>query len=308
MNDATAGPPPELCQTLTTPDGRTVGFADYGPPDGSPVLDWHGGPGCRLSAFNLGAYDNVRASGLRIVTMDRPGYGLSTPFPGRSVADLVPDGLAVMDALGIDKFATVGHSTGGSYAAAIAALAPERVTAVLLSCAIGDMSWPANKELLTVGQADHIWDAASREDAVRLATDFWGEDGMKQVNDGLARLGEEGADDGLPQLTEADMALFTDGEWLTGMLEDLRATFTFGAQGYADDRVADGVGWVSFDVKDIRCPVTILHGAEDYVVPLEIPRHTKAIIPHADLRVVEGLGHFSIGRDVIPTLRDMLSL
>ncbi len=102
-------------------DGRFVGFHDLGPSDGTPVLWCHGGPGSRMEPDAMAPA--AAAAGLRIVGIDRPGYGLSTPWPDRTIADWVPDGLVVADHLGIDRFIAVGVSTGGAYALALAALA-----------------------------------------------------------------------------------------------------------------------------------------------------------------------------------------
>ena len=82
---------------------------------GTGSLLWcHGGPGSRLEP----AYLRREASeaGLRVIGIDRPGYGLSTPQPGRTIAGWVPEALAVADHLGIGPFAAVGISTGGAYA------------------------------------------------------------------------------------------------------------------------------------------------------------------------------------------------
>ena len=98
-------------QTIGLASGRTVGFADYGIPNARAVLWCHGGPGSRLEP----AYLRREASeaGLRIIGIDRPGYGLSAPQPGRTIAGWVPEALAVADHLGIGQFAAVGTSTGG---------------------------------------------------------------------------------------------------------------------------------------------------------------------------------------------------
>jgi len=116
-------------QTIGLASGHTVGFADYGIPDATAVLWCHGGPGSRLDP----AYLRREASeaGLRIIGIDRPGYGLSAPQPGRTIAGWVPEALAVADHLGIGQFAAVGTSTGGAFALALAALAPERVLGVV---------------------------------------------------------------------------------------------------------------------------------------------------------------------------------
>src|SRR5688500_3368807 len=123
--------------TIEMPDGRTLGYGDYGDPADVPVLWCHGGPGSRMEA-KLAA-PAAAARGFRLIGIDRPGYGLSTPRPGRSIEACVPDILAVADAVGADAFYVVGVSTGGAYAAATAAIAPERVLGAVLACALTDM-------------------------------------------------------------------------------------------------------------------------------------------------------------------------
>ena len=126
-------------RVITAADGRPLGVAEFGDPDGTPVLWCHGGPGSRLEPLWLhGAADRA---GLRIVGFDRPGYGLSEPRPGRTIVDTVTDMLAVADRLALQTFATVGVSTGGAYALALAAVVPDRVRGVVACCSMTDMSW-----------------------------------------------------------------------------------------------------------------------------------------------------------------------
>jgi pimeloyl-ACP methyl ester carboxylesterase len=106
--------------------------ADSGIGDAAAVLWCHGGPGSRLEPAYLRRV--ASEAGLRIIGIDRPGYGLSTPQPGRTIAAWVPEALAVADHLGLGPFAAVGISTGGAYALALAALAPERVLGVVACC------------------------------------------------------------------------------------------------------------------------------------------------------------------------------
>jgi pimeloyl-ACP methyl ester carboxylesterase len=117
--------------TITVEDGRTVGFADYGSPDQTAVLWCHGGPGCRIEPEPFAA--SAPEAGFRFVGIDRPGYGWSTPQPGRTIGGWISDALAVLDHLGIDRFVAVGASTGGAYALALAA-SSDRVIAAVACC------------------------------------------------------------------------------------------------------------------------------------------------------------------------------
>src|SRR5215207_11510220 len=131
-----AGAPPLGCQPmaeidLDRGDGRTLHAYDTGADgDGRLAVFWHHG------TPNIGAppaplFPAAARLGLRWVSYDRPGYGGSTPCPGRDVASAAADTSAVADFLGIDRFAVMGHSGGGPHALACGALLPDRVVAVV---------------------------------------------------------------------------------------------------------------------------------------------------------------------------------
>jgi pimeloyl-ACP methyl ester carboxylesterase len=267
---------------IELPDGRTVGFADYGKPEHTAVLWCHGGPGSRLEPST--AADVAAARGFRVIGIDRPGYGRSSVRAGRSIADWVPDALAVADRLGIDRFVTVGMSTGGAYALALAALAPERVIGVVAACALTDMRWTEGKAMMTEEATGGIWSAPDRDAAIELARKAFGDDGSGMMEQA-----------GTSELAPSDLAVFTDPAFLSGMEVSMKEMFANGVQGYVDDRLADGVGWGSFDVSTITCPVFVLHGGADSIVPVAHAHHTAAIVPGARLEVHDALGHFSIG-------------
>lgn len=269
-----------MTDTITLPDGRTLGFSDPGG-DGMPVLWCHGGPGSRLepTAFP------VDSTGLRLVGIDRPGYGASSPKPGRSIADFVPDALAVADHLKLAKFKTFGVSTGGAYALALAALAPERVDSAVACCALTDMRWAPGRKSMHDGAAA-IWNAPSRDAAIAMTEEAMGRDGSKMF-------GGEPDPDAEP-MPPADLKLMANPAFVNGFVGTLPVMFAQGVVGYVDDRLADGVGWVSFDVTKIQCKVTVVHGKVDTVVPALQANHTAQIVPDAELRIYGQLGHLSI--------------
>jgi pimeloyl-ACP methyl ester carboxylesterase len=275
-------------------DGRSVGFAIFGDPDGTPVLWCHGGPGSRLEPAHLGqaAVD----AGLRLVGIDRPGYGSSTPKPGRTIAGWVPDALAVADELHIERFVAVGESTGGAYALALAALVPDRLLGVVACCAMTDMRWAPARATMSRAHCHAVWDAPDRESAIAAAVDAHGERGNKMLHGGMNAA-----------LAPSDAVLFRDPEWMAQAMTVFSTMFAHGLEGYADDRRADGGGWVEFDVSTIRCPVTVLHGGADKVCDVLNARHTAELVPHARLDIYEDLGHFSITTKVIPTITRLLT-
>jgi pimeloyl-ACP methyl ester carboxylesterase len=99
--------------------------------------------------------------------------------------------------------------------------------------------------------------------------------------------------------------LFSDPVYFSALGAEFEQMFTYGNEGYADDRIADGPGWVTFDVSAITCPVIVLHGDRDVILPVAQARFTTKLVPHAELRVYEGLGHFSIIDAVVPAVRDV---
>ncbi len=273
--------------------GRSVGVAEFGDPGGTAVLWCHGGPGSRLEARWL---DRPAAdAGLRIIGVDRPGYGLSDPRPGRSINDAIDDVFLVADRLGIDRFATVGVSTGGAYALGAAALAPERVLAVVACGAMTDMSWAPGRATMHHSHVGAVWDATDRDAAIAAAIEAYGDNGSKMLGGGMA-----------PVLAELDARLFADPAWMAPAMEGFGQMFTFGLEGYADDRIADSPGWASFDVTRISCPVSVLHGTEDKLVAVIQAEHTAAVVPGAELVLMNGHGHFSIEALVIPELLRIL--
>jgi pimeloyl-ACP methyl ester carboxylesterase len=266
----------------------------YGRSDGVPVVWCHGGPGSRLEPSP--AHDAADAAGLLIVGIDRPGYGLSTPEPGRTIAGWVPDALAVADQLALDRFFVVGVSTGGAYALALAALAPQRVAGVVACCAVTDMRDDRARATMSVETCHLLWDAPDRAAATAAAEAEFGDDGSLMLEGDLGR-----------RLAPSDRALFGDPVFLEGAAAGLPAMFTWGVQGYVDDRLADGAGWQTFDVADVICPVTVLHGESDGVVDVIHARHTASMLRDARLEVHSELGHFSVVAEVVPALERMVA-
>lgn len=140
-----------------------------------------------------------------------------------------------------------------------------------------------------------MWSCANRQEALLLATEYMGADGSKLIsNSGF----------GAP-LPPADMALMQNPVFLTSRLNSIPEVFAFSVQGYTDDRMADGVGWISFDVGAVTCPVFVLHGEADSIVPCAHARHTAEIVPGAKLHIIPELGHFSINNELLPTLQSL---
>ena len=113
-------------KTITLKDGRTLAYTEHGDSGGAPVILFHGNPGSR---FMRHPDESLTASlGVRLITPDRPGYGLSDFQPNRKLIDMGDDIALLADTLDLDKFAIMGISAGGPYVVATAYTLRDRIT------------------------------------------------------------------------------------------------------------------------------------------------------------------------------------
>ncbi|HLW96287.1 MAG TPA: alpha/beta hydrolase, partial [Solirubrobacteraceae bacterium] len=127
----------EPATKITLPDGRSLSYLVAGA-DSGPVVTVLDGPCSR--GLGRGLASTARELGIRLVIPDRPGCHDSTPKPGRTVADWPSDHLALMDELGVARFGIITQSGGTPYGIAVAAAAPERVSAQSLLGAIAPLA------------------------------------------------------------------------------------------------------------------------------------------------------------------------
>jgi pimeloyl-ACP methyl ester carboxylesterase len=270
----------DVAQSLTLPDGRRVSFFDTG---GRPqrVLVWHSGTphtGRVIAPVRAAA---ARA-GVRVVSVARPGYGGSTRLVGRSVADAARDVVAVLDELGIERFATVGASGGGPHALALAALTGERAAGVATFAAVAP--YRANDPDWFAGMADPR--------ALRAATE-----GLSA----RARFAET---------AEFDPGVFTDADWaaLGADWAELGADAQAGAAqadgGEIDDDCAYVFDWGA-DLARLSAHVLIVQGEQDRVIPAGHATRLLRTLPDATSWWLAEDGHVSALR-ALPLAIDWL--
>jgi pimeloyl-ACP methyl ester carboxylesterase len=274
-------------QTVETAGGRTLGYEVVGDRDGVALFMLHGTPGCRLSGRHPDR-SRVIAAGLRIVSYDRPGYGVSSRQHGRRVVDCVGDVAAIADQLGIDQFAVTGGSGGGPHALAVGARLPERVTQV--ACDVGgapydvpDLDWFAGMDQVNIREFG--WALAGEG---TLASEL-----ERETREILERLEHDptAALAGI-ELSAADRAVLADPAVRESLGLSTREMFAQGAAGWIDDDLAFIKPW-GFDVEELQVPVEIRYGATDVLVPPSHGEWLAAHVPHATVVVDEGGGHLS---------------
>jgi len=251
-------------------DTRADGAASPGP---AAVFWLHGSPNIGSPPEPL--FAAAEANGLRWVSYDRPGYGGSSPHDGRTVASAAADVAAIADALGIRRFAVLGHSGGGPHALACAALLPERVIAAVSVSAPA----PLDAEGLDwfAGWSPGIAAENRAAAAGRAALEtHWAEAEPEDMS---------------AFFTEADLAaLGGSWSWLADVVDQAMQQ---GSEGFLEDTLAGAQPW-GFRPDAIRVPVLIMHGAKDKMVPYAHAEWLAARCPAADLRAVPDAGHITV--------------
>jgi pimeloyl-ACP methyl ester carboxylesterase len=267
---------------LTLADGRRLAWAENGAPSGTPVLCVHGSPGSRLSRQT--ELDQLVSAGIRQLSYDRPGYGLSDPHPGRRVVDAVADVTAILDAAGVDRVAVVGGSGGGPHALALATLLPDRCTVV--HCVVGVAPYDA--------PGLDFFDGMDPENQRRFHVARSGRDAaIAQYTVDVERLRDQMTDDPASLMGAMELPE-TDREILRKLGEDAMAAlaeaFRQGVVGLVDDFIAMALPW-GFDPTAAQAPVVLSYGEHDVNVPAGHGRWLAAHVPHREVRVNSDAGH-----------------
>lgn len=279
---------PKLEGNIAVSADRQIGFAEFGDPQGRAVFWLHGTPGARRQIpAEARAYAELER--IRLIGLDRPGIGSSTPHQYPNVLAFAQDLRVIADTLGIDKFAVVGLSGGGPYTLATAAALPDRVVAAGV---LGGVAPYVGPDAIGSGLMDlGSWVAPVLEVAgtpIRLmAATLIRVLGpvASPALDLYARLSPEG-DRRLLSRPEFK-AMFLD-DLLNGSRKQLAAPFA--------DVVVFVRDW-GFRLDEVKVPVHWWHGDKDHIVPFDHGRHAVHLLPDATMTVLSGESHLGgLGR------------
>lgn len=264
-------------------DGRTLHVYDTGA----------GGAGARLVVFYHHGTPNVGEPpapllplsaelGVRWVSYDRPGYGGSTPDPGRTVASAAHDAAAVADALGLGRFALMGHSGGSPHALACAALLADRAAAVLAVSTLAPypaegLDWFAGMAAAGSGELRAALRGRAALEALLASSTFD------------------------PEIfTPADHAALSGAwSWFSGIAGK---GMDNGPGPMVDDDCAYVAPW-GFDPAAIGAPTLFLHGGADRIAPVAHAEWMHRRVPGSELWVRPDEGHVSIMHSAADGLR-----
>ena len=277
---------------MELPDGRELAWLELGVPNGPAVFGLHGTPGSRRQIVVDEA--PVLAAGIRLICVDRPGYGLSTYKPRRTLREFPSDIAALADHLGIDRFSVIGISGGGPHAAVCAALLPDRVHAVALASGVGPLAEPGAEEgmlgfnrVMTRLARTVPWVGLPFFALSTVVTRRWPERAMRTFR---------------RQLPDVDARVLARPEVSAAFVDDLRYASRTTARAAIQDFALFARGW-GFRLQDIRVPVHLWQGDCDRNVPPAHARLQAALIPGAVLHECPGEGHLLVVDHVEEILR-----
>jgi pimeloyl-ACP methyl ester carboxylesterase len=265
---------PKLEGNVAVDDDRQISFAEFGAPQGRAVFWLHGTPGARRQ-IPTEARVYAEDHDIRLIGIDRPGIGSSTPHRYESISAFAADLRIIADTLGIDKMAVVGLSGGGPYALACAAGLSDRVVAVAVLGGVAPTQGP-----------DAIRGGAM-ELGLRLAPLL--KYGGNPLRIGASLLVQSIRPVASPALyayaavsPEADRHLLTRPEFKAMFLDDLLNGSRKQLAAPFNDVILFARDW-GFRLDEVKVPVRWWHGDHDHIIPFAHGEHVVSRLPDAEL-------------------------
>lgn len=276
---------PKVNQTYKLPDGRMLGYDDHGPPSGNPIFFFHGTPGTRLNWYLFGSEELTQKLNIRIISLDRPGLGLSDFQAGRQFCDWPGDVIALADALEFARFTVLGYSGGGPYAAACALHIPERLTSVGIVSGVGPHNVPGLTDGIAPENLRFTQLARDKPWLSRLAYRLGG----VMVRYMPGRLITQA----MTALPEADRAVLAKPEAQEVFISMLKDAMRSGARGAQWDTALMVSPW-DFRPQHIAMKVYLWYGERDRNVSPAMGRYLAETLPNSDARFYPSEGHLSL--------------
>ncbi|MGQ0824270.1 MAG: alpha/beta fold hydrolase [Actinomycetota bacterium] len=273
---------PRVEGVVTLADGRDLGYAEYGAPDGRAVFWFHGTPGARRQV-PPGARLGATERDLRIIAVERPGIGASTPHLYDDVRGFARDIAVVADRLEVDEFACIGLSGGGPYVLACAHAHPKRMRVGVVLGGVAPTTGPEAAPGGVVGMLRRFAPVLGIARAPLGRAAGLLVRALVPLRSPLFELYRRTSPPGDRELfAKPEMkAMFVD-DLVRGSRTQLHAPFL--------DLVLFTRDW-GFSVREIRVPIRFYHGTGDHIVPFHHARHLAALVPDSVLRVRSGESH-----------------
>jgi pimeloyl-ACP methyl ester carboxylesterase len=271
-------------QVVSLPDGRRLGYCTVGA--GLPVVYFHGTASSRLEVLLL--RDSAEASGLQIVGVDRPGYGLSEYHKRKSLRDFNSDVTFLADHLGFNRFGVLGWSGGGAFALAYLAENPQRITKAVLADAPAlpfDVSmahdFPFSKYVMKVPFAGRIAIGQLRRTV------------LKANGDTTAFLASKQAKQILRGYTTSDLQLFSDPTWARLMHQSMAEAFrqSTSVKAVVEEHMLFLTPWGFTTERIPEGKLEVWHGEDDKTIPVHNAYQLSELVKGSKLETFSGKGH-----------------
>ncbi len=277
--------------TMNLKDGRKLGYAEYGNKDGKPLFFFHGWPSSRLHGQRF--EKAAKKLKIKIISLDRPGIGLSDYQVNRTLLDFPKDVLELADRLGIKKFAVLGVSGGGPYAASCAYSIPQRITKVGIMVGLG----PVNIKGVLEGMGTlnkFGWANYHKFPLLRYISSFlgWFETRFLQTN--LYSF-----------LISKSDRLLTTNSFKKLTLRSRQEAFKQGIKAAAQDLKIYTDNW-GFDLRKIKIPVYLWYGDADKSVSLNMGKYLSSQISESKLKIYPNEGHYLHVNHAEEILRELI--
>ncbi len=290
---------PKLEGNVAVGADRRLGFAEFGDPQGRAIFWLHGTPGARRQIpAEARAYAELEK--IRLIGVDRPGIGSSTPHQYPNVLAFADDLRIIADTLGIDKFAVIGLSGGGPYTLAAAAAMPERVVAAGVLGGVAPYVGPdgISSGLMNLGSTvAPLFEVAGMPIRLAAAT----------LIKFIAPVGSPALEIYAKISPEGDRRLLARPEFKAMFLDDLlNGSRKQLAAPFYD--IVDFVRDWGFRLDEVKVPVRWWHGDEDHIVPFAHGAHAVSLLPDAEMTVLPGeshLGGLGCAEEILRTMLDI---
>jgi pimeloyl-ACP methyl ester carboxylesterase len=261
-------------------DGRNFGYIEYGNPKGKPIFFFHGWPGSRFAGKE--ADDAGKKLGVRIISTDRPGIGLSDFKKGRKLLDWPDDIVELANYLKIKKLSLMGVSGGGPYVAVCAYKIPERINKAGIVVGLAPIT-KKNLEGMSA-RGNFGWENYHKFPFLRTLSALNSEILFKYIPF-LGNL--------LAFPTKQDHLAYVEAvKNKAGEESSVKEAFRQGIKGAEDELRVYTDDW-GFKVKDIKAKVYLWYGAKDKCVSLNMARYYKSNIPNSKLFIDKNGGHLA---------------
>jgi pimeloyl-ACP methyl ester carboxylesterase len=272
----------ETSATIRTTGGQTLAYADYGDRDGVPVFYFHGLPGSRLDFDGAIGHEALTGTGVRLLAVDRPGFGASDSQPGRRYEDWPAQVSTVADELGLGRFGVLGYSAGGPYVVACARALPERLTFAGILSGVGPAETPDFRRGMAKTDAVMTRLARLAPPLARLA--------IKQATRTAERSPEKFSRQFDKDLSAPDLEVHREPSFRQLVRQCFLEATRQGPDGVVHEYRLNATRW-GFPLEEVGFPIHLWQGDADAIVPPHHAEYLTRRLANATLTILPGVGH-----------------